>query len=83
MLFLGLYLAWRDWWTAVHQHTGRWAISMKTTELFVLALGLILVLFVPVFEGKSVDRSGAWRTGRRSESKAKTPGPERGCLTAR
>ncbi|HEX5410454.1 MAG TPA: hypothetical protein VFZ27_01175 [Terriglobia bacterium] len=69
MLVIGFCLAYSDWWTAVHHHAGRLAVGTKTAEILVLALGLILVLIVPVFERQSVDRSGAWSTGRRSETK--------------
>ncbi|HET9180069.1 MAG TPA: hypothetical protein VFQ24_17075 [Terriglobia bacterium] len=81
MLMIGFYIACGDWWTAIHHHAGRWAVGTKTAELFVLLLGLILVLIIPVFERKSVDRSGAWKTGRRSESKGQASGLGKGCIT--
>ncbi len=68
MLVIGLVFASRMWWAAIHQPSSLWVIGTKTAELLVMAVGLILVLIVPVFHHQSVDRSGTWRTGRRSET---------------
>ena len=83
MLMIGFYIACGDWWAAIHRHAGRWAVGARTAELFVLLLGLILVLIIPVFERKSVDRSGAWKAGRRSESKSLTSKPEKRWVSIR
>jgi hypothetical protein len=83
MLMIGFYIAFGDWWAAIHHYAGRWAVGTKTAELFVLLLGLILVLIIPVFERKSVDRSGAWKAGRRSESKSLTSKPEKRWVSIR
>ncbi|MGA8184265.1 MAG: hypothetical protein WB819_11565 [Terriglobia bacterium] len=68
MLVIGLVFASRMWWAAIHQPSSLWVIGTKTAELLVMAVGLIQVLIVPVFHHQSVDRSGTWRTGRRSET---------------
>lgn len=81
MLMIGFYIACGDWWTAIHHHAGRWAVGTKTAELFVLLLGLVLVLIIPVFERKSADRTGAWKTERRSESKIKASSLGKGSIT--
>jgi heme/copper-type cytochrome/quinol oxidase subunit 1 len=73
MLVIGLVFASREWWAVIHQHAGLWVISTKTAEVLVLAVGLILILIAHIFQGKSVDRSGIWRTGRRSDSKGRQP----------
>ena len=83
MLAIGLFFASRQWGAAIHRHAGPWEIGTKTAEFFILALGFILVLIVPVFEYKSFDRSGAWKTGRRSESKCQSPDSEKDCLITR
>lgn len=79
MLMIGFYIACGDWWAVIHRHAGRWAVGARAAELFVLLLGLILVLIVPVFERKSVERSRAWKTGPRSESKDQTSGLGKDC----
>ena len=83
MLMIGFYIACGDWWAAIRHHAGRWAVGTRTAELFVLLLGLVLVLIVPVFERKSVDRSGAGKTARRSESEDQTSGLGSDCVSAR
>jgi hypothetical protein len=71
MLVIGLILASQVWWAAIHQHASLWVISTKTAEVMVMAVGLLLILIIPVFHHKSIGRSGAWRTGRRSETDCK------------
>jgi hypothetical protein len=71
MLVIGLVLASRVWWAAVHQHSSLWVMGTKTAELLVIVVGLILILIIPVFRHQSVGRSGTWRTGRRSETDGK------------
>ncbi len=71
MLVIGLVLASRMWWAAMHQHASLWVISAKTGEVMVMAVGLLLVLVIPLIHHKSVGRSGALRTGRRSETDGK------------
>ncbi len=83
MLMIGFYIACGDWWAAIHRHAGRWAVGARTAELLVLLLGLILVLIVPVFERKTVDRSRAGKTGRRSESEDQTSGLGSDCVRVR
>jgi heme/copper-type cytochrome/quinol oxidase subunit 1 len=83
MLAIGVFFASRQWRAAIHRHAGPWEIGTKTAEFFILALGLILVLIVPILEYKSVYRRGAWKTGRRSESKSQSPDPEKDCLITR
>lgn len=68
MLIIGVMLASRAWWSAVHLQASLWVISVKTAEVLVMAVGLLLILILPVFHCKSVGRSGAWRTGRRAET---------------
>jgi heme/copper-type cytochrome/quinol oxidase subunit 1 len=83
MLAIGVFFASRQCWAAIHQHAGPWTIGRKTAELFILALGFILVLIAPVFEYKSVDWSGAFKKGRRSGSKSQASVPEKDCFMAR
>jgi len=83
MLAIGVFFASREWWATIHRHAGPWEIGTKTAEFLILALGLILVLVVPVVEHKSVDGSGAWKTGRRSELKSRASAPEKDCLITR
>lgn len=68
MLAIGLILASRVWWAAISQHASLWSISTKTAEVLVLGAGLLLILIIPLFQHRSVGRSGAWRTGRRAET---------------
>jgi hypothetical protein len=67
MLVIGLVLASRMWWAAIHQHASLWVISAKTGEVMVMAVGLLLILVIPLIHHKSLGRSGASRTGRRSD----------------
>jgi len=67
MLVIGLVLSSRAWWAALHQHASLWTIAGKTAEILVMAVGLLLILIIPVFQHESIERSGASRTGRRSE----------------
>lgn len=83
MLAIGMFIASREWWTAIHRQAGPWELGTKTAEFFILAFGFILVLIVPVLEYKSVDRRRAWKMGRRSESKGQPPEPEKDCLITR
>ena len=71
MLVIGLVLASRVWWAAVHQHSSLWVMGTKTAELLVIVVGLILILIIPVFRHQSIGRSGTWGTGRRSETDGK------------
>jgi len=68
MLVIGLILSSGLWWAAIHQHASLWTIGGKTAEILVMAVGLLLILIIPLFHHKSVGRSGAWRTGRRAET---------------
>lgn len=83
MLVLGFYLACCDWWSALQHHANRLAIGTKTTEIFVLALGVILILIVPVFERQFVGRSVTWKMGPTSESKSKTSESGKDCVPIR
>lgn len=73
LLIIGLVFASRTWWTLIQQHAGWWAISTKTAEAFILAVGLVLVLVIPFFQRRAVDRSSPWRAERRSEMKSRVP----------
>ena len=68
MLVIGLILASRVWWRAISQHASLWVISGKTAEVLVLGVGFLLILIIPLLHHRSVDRSGAWRMGRRRET---------------
>jgi heme/copper-type cytochrome/quinol oxidase subunit 1 len=83
MLAIGVFFASRQCWAAIHQHADPWTIGRKTAELFILAIGFILILIVPVFEYKSADRNGTWKQGRRSESKSQGSVPEKDCFMTR
>lgn len=47
MLVIGLFLASQEWWVVIHQHTGMWLISAKTTEVLVVGLGILLIRSSP------------------------------------
>jgi predicted signal transduction protein with EAL and GGDEF domain len=81
MLVIGLILSSQVWWAAIHQQTSLWAISVKTGEVVVMAVGLLLILIVPLFRHKSVGRSGASRTGRRLEPDCSVAADKDGPLT--
>lgn len=80
MLVIGVILASRAWWRAVHHQAGFWVISEKTAEVLVMAAGLLLILILPVFHRKSVGRSGVWRTGRRSGTNSQVASDKEGPL---
>lgn len=73
LLVIGLVFASRTWWALIHQHAGVWLISTKTAEVFVLAVGLVLVLIIPFLQHQAAGRSRAWRAERRSEAKSQVP----------
>jgi hypothetical protein len=66
MLLIGLLIASRGWWVAIHQHASMWLISTRALEVVTLGLGLLLILIVPVFHDRSVGRSGAWKAKQRT-----------------
>jgi hypothetical protein len=66
MLVIGLLIASRGWWVAIHQHASMWLISRRASEVLALGLGLLLILIVPVFHDRSVGRSGGWRAKQRT-----------------
>ncbi len=76
LLVIGLVLAARTWWTLIHQHAGLWAISTKTGELFVLAVGFFLILIIPFLQHQADDGTKLWRTERRSGMKGRAPAAE-------
>ncbi len=63
MLVIGLVLASRMWWAAIHQHASLRVISVKTGEVMVMAVGLLLILVIPLIQHKSVGRSGRVEDG--------------------
>jgi hypothetical protein len=81
MLVIGLIFASQAWWADIHHQASLWVISAKTGEVMVMAVGLILILIIPVFHHKSVGRSGLSRTGRRSESDCRVAADKDGPLT--
>jgi hypothetical protein len=73
MLVIGLIVASRTWWALIHQHASLWAISAKTTEVLALAVGLMLVLIIPIFQHQSFSRKGPQRSGQKPETKHQVP----------
>jgi hypothetical protein len=73
MLGVGLFLASQEWWVVLHQHTSMWLISAKTVEMLIVGLGFLLILIIPLFQPRSVGRSGDWRAEHRSETKCRVP----------
>lgn len=69
MLVVGLLFASRTWWALIHQHASLWAISAKTTEILALAVGLMLVLILPIFQHQSFSRRGPQGSGQKPETK--------------
>ena len=80
MLVIGLVLASRIWWAAIHQHASLWALSEKSVEALALGLGLLLILIIPLFHRRSVDRSGVWRSGQRTDTDCRIAADEDGPL---
>ena len=76
LLVIGLVIASRSWWALVHQHGSARQIAARSAEVFVMAAGLVLALIVPLLRRQATGRSGAWRTGRRSEMKNQAPAVE-------
>jgi len=76
LLVIGLVLAAQTWWTLIHQHAGWWAVSTKTAEIFVLAVGFLLILIIPFLQHQATDRTILWRTERRSGMKGRAPAAE-------
>lgn len=68
MLVIGLILASRAWWAAIHQQASLWVLGTKTAEALALGIGFLLILIIPVFHYRAVGRSGIWRTSRRAET---------------
>lgn len=69
MLVVGLLFASRTWWALIHRHASLWAISAKTTEVLGLAVGLMLVLIIPILQHQSFSRRGPQGSGQKSETK--------------
>jgi len=78
LLIVGLIFTSQTWWMLIQRHAGTWEISTKSAELFVLAVGLILVLIIPFLQRRAADRSGPWRAERRSEMKSRVPATDQG-----
>jgi heme/copper-type cytochrome/quinol oxidase subunit 1 len=73
LLVIGLVIASRRWWALIHHHANAWLIGTKTVEVLVLAVGLVLILIVPLLQRQANGRSEAWRAERRSEMKSRLP----------
>ena len=69
MVVIGLLIASRGWWVAIHQHASMWLISTRASEALALGLGLLLILIVPVFHDRPVDRSCGSRAKQRTQTK--------------
>lgn len=54
MLVVVLFLASQVRRAAISQHASVWVLGPKTVELLVMAVGLLLILIIPVFHHKSV-----------------------------
>ena len=76
LLVIGLVFAARTWWALIHQHAGWWAVSTKTAELLVLAVGFLLILVIPFLQRQATDGTKLWRAGRRSGMKGRAPAAE-------
>lgn len=72
LLVIGLAFAARTWWELVHQPTGFWALATKTTELFTMAAGFLLILIIPTMQRRPAHQRNSWRVERRSEIKSES-----------
>jgi len=78
LLAIGLVFASQTWWTLIQHQASAWEIGTKTAELLVLAVGLIVALAIPILQRRAVERSGVWRSERRSEMKSRVPVTDQG-----
>jgi hypothetical protein len=69
LLMIGLVFACRQWWETIHQPADLSLIAGKTLELATLALGLFLVLIIPLLQRRGRGDK-AWRRERRSGMKS-------------
>lgn len=71
LLIIGLAFASQEWWMLIQHHASAWAISTKTAEVLILAVGFILALVIPIVQRRAAGHSELWRSERRSEMKGR------------
>ena len=73
ILLLGLIFTWKTWWITIHQHASLSTTCIKTGEVLLLGVGLLLVLIIPLMQFRGLRKGPQWRNERRSEMKSHEP----------
>lgn len=73
ILLLGLIFTWETWRIAIHQHASMSTTLIKSGEVLLLGVGLLLVLVIPLAQFRGLGKGRLWRSGRRSETKPNEP----------
>ena len=73
ILALGLVFTGKTWWVVILQHASLWSRFVKTGEVLLLAVGLLLVLIIPFLQFRGLGRVTHWNDERSSRMKLKEP----------
>lgn len=65
ILLLGLIFTWQSWWIAFHQHPAMSFLVVKSGEVLLLGMGLLLALIIPLIQFRGLQKDTARQKDRR------------------